>query len=374
MNESKRRELDDEFHLLIDAMNNGEEFDKEYLEYLFDVLGYDVKDYIPNYEDIEEINDEDIDLDDDIHINYGRLSVTSMSPNAIRDRRLSKVTFDEDMNDVVEHREWKVSVEDDPPDEEQDLRELELEIELLESRINDDDSLDDLKKDLQELYYIRANNPKYIEKLEKEMTSWRISIQEYCSECLKITRSFIPVSIASESVESLMDQFGYNKVLAKRLTQKQCLWLVRMSTVEIERLHEKDLMTRYSVTGQLLDIIELSAIYGSIASATFSNDQEKKKSSWKDSVEATLRNMMHDRDLGSLPVGKLRAVAYGDAKLGPIGDFETVRGYEIMFSKDLDQVKPRRSFQEVCGKYSIIRRRSMTTAPDANSIPTLLNT
>ena len=67
---------------------------------------------------------------------------------------------------------------------------------------------------------------------------------------------------------------GYSRELAKRLMDRKCLWLVRMSAADIQRIHEADLMSTYVFQG--LDLVELSAVYAAIP-AKFSNDAYGRK-------------------------------------------------------------------------------------------------
>ena len=82
-------------------------------------------------------------------------------------------------------------------------------------------------------------------------------------QCLERTRTFIPVNVFSSTQDSLVSM-GLSEDLAKRILQRKCLWLVRMSSAEIAGLHHADLYGRFNSTAQHLDIIETAAIYASL--------------------------------------------------------------------------------------------------------------
>ncbi len=200
----------------------------------------------------------------------------------------------------------------------------------------------------------QEENPEYQSLIAAEYEQWKNSINPYITECLKITRSYIPPSIFTSTSDALLE-LGINSDVSKRILQKQCLWLVRMGHEEIARLHEADLNNRYAVTSQMLDIVELSAIYAALPER-FVNDQMSKKIEWRDQIESLLKKMLIEKENGTLPKGKLRAPCYkSDSDYGPISDFISVRNVEIISGSN-PHTGPRRSFQEVCKRHSLFNR------------------
>jgi hypothetical protein len=63
----------------------------------------------------------------------------------------------------------------------------------------------------------------------------------YSAECLETMKGFVPPGIFHASVSSLRDEDGYSLELAKRLIAKKCLWLVRITVEDIERMHIAEL-------------------------------------------------------------------------------------------------------------------------------------
>lgn len=138
-------------------------------------------------------------------------------------------------------------------------------------------------------------------------------------------KGFVPPHIFTASVKSLAEVDGLSKELIKRLTTKQCLWLVRIPAADIEKIHEAELLSRFNPLAQNLvrsltcclesitffcqDIIELAAIYGSLP-AKFTSDSSGRKEKWRVSIEETLKAMNVQRLAGSLPPNKLRNPAY----------------------------------------------------------------
>ena len=171
-------------------------------------------------------------------------------------------------------------------------------------------------------------------------------------------RSFLPLDIFSATEKVLVDSWGLPPELAKRFTNKQSLWLIRMSVEEISALHEVDLSNRYSCTTQRdnLDMVELAAIYSGLPE-NFQRDVNGKKSLWKKQIENLLKEMLTKKAEGVLPSSKMRAAEYDEYKdedsngscyaedavyySGPITDFASTRPYEVVSAPDVDIV-PRR--------------------------------
>ena len=83
----------------------------------------------------------------------------------------------------------------------------------------------------------------YIEE-KKEEESRKLRDILVAQECPYIQRGFTPPHIVSSSLTSLVKTDGLSELLAKRLINKKCLWLVRVPASDIDQLHEADLMGR----------------------------------------------------------------------------------------------------------------------------------
>lgn len=115
--------------------------------------------------------------------------------------------------------------------------------------------------------------------------------------------------------------------LLHRLSTRPCLWLVRMSTKEIDSLSAKSLIGRLSPLGLSLDLVEMAAIYASLP-VMFSpeNDPGHKKQRWRGQVEDVLYEMMRLYDQQRLFPQQIRHPHYRwyESK-GKCAPFATVR-------------------------------------------------
>jgi hypothetical protein len=180
---------------------------------------------------------------------------------------------------------------------------------------------------------------------------------------------------------------GLSEDLAKRILQRKCLWLVRMSSAEIAGLHEADLYGRFNSTAQHLDIIETAAIYASLPkrwdlwreerreegrkeggrkggresdcslhhftlhNRRFNNDRNGKKKEWRKTIEDNLKNMLILNDNDELPAGKIRNASYSGLQYGPVKDTQSVRENHSIVSN----VGEKEAFEEICRSNSILR-------------------
>lgn len=106
-------------------------------------------------------------------------------------------------------------------------------------------------------------NPEYRREKDEDLRLWRHEVAALAQECLLLMRGFIPAHIFSCSRAQLVAD-GVSEAVAKRLFAKKCLWLLRMPSADISRLHEADLMGKYSVESQGLDLVEVAALYAAI--------------------------------------------------------------------------------------------------------------
>jgi len=244
-------------------------------------------------------------------------------------------------------------------------------------------SLKDIQRELKELtdiahrnididesrydYLLKAQelNEEYQEMAAEEKAHWRESVFDFAQQCQERTRTFIPVNIFESSLEDLVE-LGLTVELGKRILQRQCLWLVRMSPAEISRLHDSDLLGRYNSSAQGMDIIETAAIYASLPDR-FMFDRNGKKTEWRDNIEENLRQMLLDNDNDELPDAKIRHPDYNGMQFGPVEDIESVRENRIVSSA---AYQPRRSFLEVCKNHSILSMTRGSSGKDAVSSPT----
>jgi len=218
---------------------------------------------------------------------------------------------------------------------------------------------------LEHLVRLQEANPEYQEQVAAEQEAWRCSVDSFLCDSLIRMRSFIPPDIFSTTLEALL-HLGLTPELARRVLGKRSLWLTRMSSDEIARLHEADLNGRFNYAGETLDLVELAAIYASLPDR-FVNDKMGKKAEWRDGIERTLREWLGtDDEAGQVPEGRARHEMY-EAFLddtGPCSDTTTVREVNIVSSAGSQG--PRNSFQEVCRRHSLLSRRRLSSSSGAS--------
>jgi hypothetical protein len=127
-------------------------------------------------------------------------------------------------------------------------------------------------------------NPEYMAEKEAQDKAWREEVGDYTLNSLSEMRGFVPPFIFTATKAALVQEWQIGPDLAKRLTEKKCLWMLRMNEEDIKRLHEADLMSRYNYEGQGLDIVEIAALYAVIPSK-FSNDATGRKRGWQSKLE-----------------------------------------------------------------------------------------
>lgn len=224
-------------------------------------------------------------------------------------------------------------------------------------------SIDETRFDY--LIKLQEHNKEYQKMMEEERENWIESVGEFCQQCLERMRSFIPLNIFDCSVNDLVE-LGLSSELAKRIIQRQCLWLVRMSEDEIARLHESDLLGRFNSVQQNLDIIETAAVYWSLPKE-FPIDLTGKKKDWRNSIEDNLRKMLLDNDEDKLPDFRIRNPVYNELQYGPIKDLTSVRQVNVVKAEDVSllyddkkQRSIRKSFIDICTMNSIVSKLKNT--------------
>jgi hypothetical protein len=238
------------------------------------------------------------------------------------------------------------------------LLQIETELNDIVEKANKGLPFDESRIDV--LVKARDEHPEYIERLAKEREEFLAANYEYMKSCLMKMRSFIPPDIHAVDEDKLKELYSYKSDLTRRLKQKQCLWLTRMKSSDIARMHESDLLSRYAVDGQNLDIVEIAAVYLSLPQ-DFANDAKNLKKKWSCAIEATLFSLLEQKSSNTLPGGKLRNAAYASfPEKGPVEDLESMRTIRSVASVNYSDPR-RKSFNEICGEFSILSKRSSRT-------------
>jgi hypothetical protein len=174
-------------------------------------------------------------------------------------------------------------------------------------------------------------NDEYIAQKREEERIWVESTVEILCRSLEVMRSFVPVNIASMTLQDL-EAAGLSKGLAKRIMAKRCLWLIRMSQSDIAKMHVADLSGKYSPEAQNLDMIEMAAIYQWLLGVSFESDASGKKAKMRDGLKRSFKEKM-----GSLTtfdeLVKKRNVTYKN-QTGPFTDPNAVYSQEVVSSED----------------------------------------
>jgi hypothetical protein len=185
---------------------------------------------------------------------------------------------------------------------------IQQELQQLFGKANRGEPYDEGRMDY--LLMCLENNPDYIAKKEEEQRQWREEILAYANTCYEEMLSYVPPDIFSASIVRLREEYKFSTEFAKRLMQKKCLWLIRCEPSDIEKLHEADLMGRFTFEAQGLDIIELAALFAAVPEK-FSSDSTGRKQNWRNNLEFSLKKLLSDKAQGRLEKVKIRNPAYG---------------------------------------------------------------
>jgi hypothetical protein len=187
------------------------------------------------------------------------------------------------------------------------LEEIQLELGGLMELVNADKPYNEARLD----YLLRCmqHNPEYQKQKEEAANRWRETLTPFMEESLEAMRGYVPPFIFNITEQSLVDEYGMDRLLAKRIFTKKCLWLVRMHSQDIEKLHEAELLGRFNPEAQNLDIVELAAVYAALPSS-FLKDPFEKKQKWKLNIEEKLKEMFIAKEAGKLSKQKLRNDSY----------------------------------------------------------------
>jgi hypothetical protein len=209
------------------------------------------------------------------------------------------------------------------------LPDIQAELQQIFEKLNKDQPYDEKRMDF--LLMCMELNPVYRAEKEEIARAWREEMSVFASECLQTMRGYVPAHIAESTLQSLQEKDGLHVDLAKRLLTKKCLWLVRMCVVDIERIHEVDLLGPLNPIAQGLDIVELAAVYASVPEK-FVHDASGRKAQWRENLENALREMDKLRQTSGLPAPKARNACYKKQPVAPFLHRKTLKRAEIVKS------------------------------------------
>mmetsp|Transcript_19914 Transcript_19914/g.32770 ORF Transcript_19914/g.32770 Transcript_19914/m.32770 type:complete len:581 (-) Transcript_19914:48-1790(-) len=132
---------------------------------------------------------------------------------------------------------------------------------------------------------------------------------------LDICHQFLPPDIREISKDVLIER-GVSSIIAERIFKKKGLWLTRMDSTFISKMHIADLNTKFSP--HKLDLIELRAVYH-VLPTSFENDKGGAKQQWRDSIRAKLKAAIKNMETSSAE--DVRSIAYYNAVT-----FESIAG------------------------------------------------
>lgn len=161
-------------------------------------------------------------------------------------------------------------------------------------------------------------HPEHLKRKDNIAGRWKHKVDQYFHVCLHSMREYIPPSIFGDTIQSLMEEQGYSKALAKHLCDKKCLWLCRINTTDISKMHMYDLQSMFHPLNHSLDVVELAAIYASLPDA-FDNDVDDEKLKWKLSIMDRLKELISKSENGTLPSDLVRNIAYKNQVPGFVG-------------------------------------------------------
>lgn len=202
------------------------------------------------------------------------------------------------------------------------LADIKQELGEIFEKVNSEQPYDEARMDF--LLMCMENNPVYMAEKAELARQWREETAAFAQECLQTMRGYVPAHVFDATLPTLTQEDGLTLELAKRILAKKCLWLVRMRVVDIERVHEADLMGRFNPIAQNLDIVELAAIFAAVPEK-FLNDPSGRKAQWRQNLENALREMDKQRQTNSLPPSRARNPAYKKQKVAPFVHRKTLK-------------------------------------------------
>lgn len=190
------------------------------------------------------------------------------------------------------------------------LEVLQAELQDIFGKTHRGEAYDEARMDY--LLMCLENNPEYLHQKEVEQQQWRAENVAYAQACLVEMRGYIPANIFSATTKMLREDYAMPVDFSKRLMAKKCLWLLRCEPNDIEKLHEADLMGRFTFEAQGLDVVELAALYAAVPEK-FSSDTTGRKQNWRTSLELSLKKYLQDLAQGRLETSKKRHPVYKKA-------------------------------------------------------------
>ena len=133
-------------------------------------------------------------------------------------------------------------------------------------------------------HFVR-NHPKYKEQEELKQDLWKKENEVINRAAVRVLRTIVPADIVSNCTLPLLET-SLPKAVARRVWTKKALWLTRISTDHIAKLHVADLQTKYSCQG--LDELELRAVWACLPER-FENDPKGDKAQWRSGVLDALK-------------------------------------------------------------------------------------
>jgi myosin heavy subunit len=147
----------------------------------------------------------------------------------------------------------------------------------------------------------------YLTEEANKIAQWVETNKFVNNEALLTMRSYIPNGFSEmNTVERHSSRMP--DVLIKRLLGNNVLLLCRLHKNDIANLGQAELQSKYAPLG--LDIVEMRAIWASIASVEFVVDNNNKKKDWKDGVLFNLMTLDKKEKNGQLSEKEVRHTAY----------------------------------------------------------------
>ena len=134
---------------------------------------------------------------------------------------------------------------------------------------------------------VLRSHPEYREEMERAAREWERAESEENVRALRETRGFVPPNVSEMSVFDITAA-GLPRPLARRVIEKQALWLTRMHVQDIAQVHHADLQNKFVLQG--LDLVETRAVFAAVPEV-FANDPEGKKAAWRKALRDKLEGL-----------------------------------------------------------------------------------
>ena len=143
---------------------------------------------------------------------------------------------------------------------------------------------------------------------KEEESQWREAMTVYTKDCLEIMRGFIPADIVTCTKLDLQRRYGFSVKLSNRLISNKCLWLIRLSEDELQKIHPADLNGKYCVS--TLDVVEAAAILAVLPEKFLNDGIGNEKALWRSRLMESLKKMHGALLAGKLSPNLMRHPAY----------------------------------------------------------------